>query len=171
MPAAAETNTVSYTQTNWWKYCDSSLQDLMQESMELLALAKIREASGETPYKDYSFVVFPAAKAYEGYLKKLFLDMDLISVNQYFGEHFRIGRALSPTLPKRYRAGWVYGKLTDYCNGEKLPMKMWDVWKRARNRVFHYFPDKHEVISLAQAENLVAEITRIMEEALEGCDF
>lgn len=158
-----------FTQTGWWKYCDDPLRDLMTESHQLLTLAKIRDASGEPPYKDYSFVIFPAAKAYEGFLKKLFLDMGLISQNQYFGEHFRIGRALSPTLPKRYRAGWVYGKLTEYCRGEKLPMRMWDVWKRARNRVFHYFPDKQEAVSLKSAEELVTEITQIMEESLSGC--
>lgn len=153
----------------WWNYLDDQLKDLMMESDELIRVAKESVQSGEMAYKDYSFVVFPAAKAYEGFLKKLFLDMKLITRGQYFGVNFRIGRALSPTLPKRYRSGWVYGKLSAYCKGESLPMRMWDVWKNARNKVFHYFPDTHEMISLEKAEALVGDIKRVIAESLEGC--
>lgn len=116
------------TDTNWWRYCDEPLQELLKESFDLIEQESMR--GEEREYKDYSFIVFPAAKAYEGFLKKLFLDMGLISQNQYYGEHFRIGRALSPMLPKRYRAGWVYGKLMDYCRGQELPMRMWEVWEK-----------------------------------------
>jgi len=157
---------MDYKNTNWWKYLDESMRDLVEESFVLLE----REERLQEKLHDYSFVVFPMAKAYEGFLKKLLLDMKLIDSRQYFGEHFRIGRALNPSLPKRYRAGWVYGKLVESCGGrDELPLAMWEVWKRARNRIFHFFPDHHEFINLGEARGLVEEISDVMSKALVGC--
>ncbi|KKU56648.1 hypothetical protein A3H89_00330 [Candidatus Amesbacteria bacterium RIFCSPLOWO2_02_FULL_48_11] len=155
----------SFENTNWWKYADPLIRDLMRGAYVLLE----REKAIVDGLHDYSFIVFPAAKAYEGFLKKLFLDLGLISRQQYYGEYFRIGKALSPSLPKRYRSGWVFGKLAGVCGGEELPLKMWQVWKRARNRIFHFFPDHREFITLAEAEELLAEITGVMDDSLAGC--
>ncbi len=156
-----------YKNTNWWKYLDEPMRDLMAQSFELLERESGR--AGEFRFHDYGFVVFPAAKAYEGFLKKVFLEMGLINELQYRGEHFRIGRALSPTLPKRYRAGWVYGKLVNSCGGDVLPLKMWKVWKDARNRVFHFFPDHSEFTNLTEAGWLLKNISDVMGDVLEGC--
>lgn len=158
-----------YQQMNWWNYAEQEMRELIKQSNDLLEQeTKRREELSREVYRDYSFVVFPAAKAYEGFLKKLFLDLKLISRQQYFGEHFRIGRALSPTLPKRYRSGWVYGRLVQNSDGEELPMKMWDVWKKGRNRIFHYFPNFFEAIDLNHARQIVLDIEDMMEECLLG---
>lgn len=143
------------------------MQELMTQSFTLLEWESERE--GEYRFKDYSYIVFPAAKAYEGFLKKLFLDMGLISRQQYNSDHFRIGRALSPSLPKRYRSGWVFGRLAGYCGGEALPEQMWEVWKKGRNRTFHFFPHLSGNISLVEAKLIVEEIALMMEKALLGC--
>jgi len=145
---------------------DESMRDLVEESFVLLE----REEKLQEKLHDYSFAVFPMAKAYEGFLKKLLLDMKLIDSRQYFGEHFRIGRALNPSLPKRYRAGWVYGKLVQSCGSEELPLFLWEVWKRARNRIFHFFPDHHEFINLNEAREMIERLAEGMERALEGCE-
>lgn len=159
--------TTDFKQSNWWKYLQEPMRDLVAQSYELLEQEGRRV--GKYEYHDYSFIVFPMAKAYEGFLKKIFLDLKFISVNQYAGEHFRIGRALNPNLPKRYRSAWVYGKLLTFCGNEELPLHMWQVWKRGRNRIFHFFPDHHEFISYEEAEGLILEISQIMEEVLSGC--
>jgi hypothetical protein len=156
-------------QTNWWKYSDDSIRDLMRQSFDLLEREEVRRINGELSYHDYSFVVFPAGKAYEGFLKKVFLDMKLITSKQYNGDHFRIGSALSPNLPKRYRTGWVFGKLINACKGEGLPMAMWEVWKSARNRIFHYFPQHQECITLEEAKSLVSAIVVMMDRTMIGC--
>lgn len=153
---------------NWWGYVEQEMRELLKQSHELIKQSYELQARG-VKYNDYSFVVFPAAKAYEGFLKKLFLDLKLITRQQYFGEHFRIGRALSPTLPKRYRAGWVFGRLASCCQGEDLPMKMWEIWKKGRNRVFHYFPNYFEAVNLEKAVEIVKEIEDMMDESLLGC--
>ncbi|KKT81276.1 MAG: hypothetical protein UW78_C0013G0013, partial [Candidatus Azambacteria bacterium GW2011_GWA1_44_9] len=52
----------------------------------------------------------------------------------------------------------------------EVPQMMWEVWKKARNRIFHFFPDHHEFISLDQARELISEIQKAMENALIQCD-
>ncbi len=159
-----------FENSNWWKYLDPSMQELMSQSMQMVEREEARATMGEA-YQDYAFVVFPAAKAYEGFLKKLFLDMGLIVRQQYNSDHFRIGRALSPNLPKRYRSGWVYGRLAGLCGGNQLPDEMWEVWKKGRNRTFHFFPHRLGNISLAEAKLIVGEIAVTMEKALAGCQL
>ncbi len=146
---------------------DEPMRDLAQQSYALLERESGR--AGEQEFHDYSFVVFPMAKAYEGFLKKIFFDLKLISRMQYKGDRFRVGKSLNPHLPKRYAWDWVYGKLVAYCGGEGLPLRMWETWKSARNRIFHYFPDHHEFITLDQARLLISGIVRVMEDVLTGC--
>lgn len=148
-------------------YLDESMRDLVEESYQLLEMSNVQ--SSMSNLHDYSFTVFPMAKAYEGFLKKVLLDMGLISKNQYYGEHFRIGRALNPNLPKRYRSGWVYERLVAACGSSSLPDEMWRAWKRARNKIFHFFPNHQEFISLGEAGELMGEIARAMEKVVAGC--
>lgn len=158
----------AYENSNWWRYLTEPMRDLAGQSFALLE----REGgkAGEYKYHDYSFVVFPMAKAYEGFLKKLFYDLGLINNRQFSGDRFRIGKALNPNLPKRYQWDWVYDKLALACHGEETPLLMWEVWKKARNRIFHFFPDHHELISLDQARELIWEIQKAMENSLIQCD-
>jgi hypothetical protein len=143
------------------------MRDLMDESLRLL---KREQHSPDTTH-DYSFVVFSAAKAYEGFLKKMLFDLKLINKQQYMGDRFRIGKSLNPHLPKRYQWDWVFSKLAVMCGGEALPMQLWQTWKMARNRIFHYFPDHHEFISLTQAADLLDLLESTMESAIKGCNL
>lgn len=157
-----------FRDTSWWRFLDETMRELMSQSYKMIEREEARATMGEA-YTDYAFVVFPAAKAYEGFLKKLFLDLGVINKLQFNSDHFRIGRSLSPTLPKRYRAGWVYGKLANFCGGEDLPMEMWEVWKKGRNRTFHFFPHRLGSTSLAEAKLIVGAIAGVMEKSLTGC--
>lgn len=149
---------------------EGGMQDLARQTMELLSREELKVAGGEKEQHDYAFVVFPMAKAYEGFLKKVFLDMKMINKRQYYGEYFRIGRALNPSLPKRMRSGWVYGRLVNWCQGNaELPNALWDAWRTARNKIFHFFPDYHEFISLEEAKKLVDQLTGAMDLAITGC--
>lgn len=160
---------LDYQNTNWWKYLTEPMRDLAQQSYELLENLQ-NSKTQNLQYHDYSFVVFPMAKAYEGFLKKLFFDLGLINKQQYGGDRFRVGKALNPNLPKRYQWDWVYDKLSLACGGDEVPLQMWEVWKKARNRIFHFFPDHHKFITLQQARELIREIGEIMEKALIQCD-
>lgn len=158
---------MDFKQTNWWQYIEEPMRDLVSQSYALSAHE--HERGIESTYHDYGFIVFPMAKAYEGFLKKFLYDLQLISAKQYFGDNFRIGKALNPHLPKRYQWDWVYGKLAEYCQSETLPQMLWETWRKGRNQIFHYFPDHHEFVDLAQAEAIVDDIAQAMTQALEGC--
>ena len=77
---------------------EEPMRDLVGESYLLLE----REERLNENLHDYSFVVFPMAKAYEGFLKKLFFDLGLINKRQYQGDRFRVGKSLNPNLPTRH---------------------------------------------------------------------
>ncbi len=110
-----------FEQTSWWKYLTEPMRDLARQSYALLERERGRVE--EYKYHDYSFVVFPMAKAYEGFLKKLFFDLGLINKQQYGGDRFRVGKTLNPNLPKRYQWDWVYEKLVAKWGGTKCLCK------------------------------------------------
>lgn len=130
------------------------------------------EEQARHTYFDFGYIVFPLAKAYEGFLKQVFYDLGLINRQQFAGEHFRIGKALNPNLPVRYRSGWVYQEMVETCKGEELPLHLWEAWKHARNQVFHYFPGKlADAVTLPRARDLVMELSTAMERAMVGCEL
>lgn len=149
----------------WWGYLEHDLQELLSESELLIHLIE----RWEDKFHDYSFVVFPAAKAYEGFLKKMFFDLGFISDEDYNGTRFRIGKALNPSLERKYRSESVYDKLLEYCNGRKLPDDLWETWKKGRNRIFHWFPNEARAITFAEAKARVNLIVRTIDEAFVGC--
>ena len=125
----------------------------------------------EEKFHDYAFVVFPAAKAYEGFLKKLFYDLGLISEEQFKGKRFRVGKALNPELPVRLRKSYgVYYKLIEYCAGDiNLADNLWDTWRQARNVLFHWFPSEKNVISFEEAKQKFEMILNALDRATKEC--
>lgn len=129
-----------------------------------------RSSEWSKKFHDYSFIVFPAAKAYEGFLKKMFYDMGFISKQDYFGKHFRIGKALNPDLEEKYKAdGWVYERLGDFCGGDALPEKLWHTWKESRNLLFHWFPDEKNAVGHIEAVARLLNITNAIDAVFTVC--
>ena len=124
----------------------SPFQDMLVN--DLINLIKITKNSY---LNDYSFIIAPLSKAYEGFLKDFFLKINLIDQTQYQSDRFRVGKVLNPTL--RYKKFSVFQKLADISpDGEELAQLLWDGWKYGRNRVFHYFPGKTKNITKSEAE-------------------
>ncbi|KKU04247.1 MAG: hypothetical protein UX88_C0002G0010 [Candidatus Woesebacteria bacterium GW2011_GWC2_47_16] len=150
----------------WWGYVEEDIRELL-----LTAQLLINKVGGwEEKFHDYAFVVFPAAKAYEGFLKKLFLDLGWITENDYFGKRFRIGKALNPSLePELRQREGVYDKIVEFCRGRELADELWEVWKQARNSTFHWFPKEKNAISYDEAKEKVAMVIEAMDAAFEKC--
>lgn len=156
----------------WWNYIEGDLQELLKESILLLRILVSMGADlpgGRREFHDYSFVVFPAAKAYEGFLKKLFLDLGFINREDYSGKRFRIGKALNPSLEKEVRRTGVYDKIVHYCHGKELADKLWDTWKNSRNLIFHWFPNEKNAISLVEAEQRIEMIIEAIDLSFREC--
>ncbi|MCA9371725.1 hypothetical protein KC726_02400 [Candidatus Woesebacteria bacterium] len=144
-----------------WQYLSVSQQDLIKEGSFLL---EIIQRNKEYRFKDYSFLVFPFAKAYEGFLKQLFLDMRFITHLQYISDHFRLGKYLSPHLVGKLKEKSIYQHIEEKANKE-LADELWDTWKEGRNRVFHYFPHNLRRLALEQAEEMIDRILFAMEKS------
>lgn len=103
---------------------------------------------------DYSFLVSPIAKAYEGYLKDFFLKLHIINQYDYQSDRFRVGKTLNPSL--RYKRFSIFQKLADLDEkGEALAETLWDAWKFGRNEIFHYFPGKSRNLTRQEAEDRI----------------
>lgn len=147
-----------------WLYLSSGQQGLLEEGYFLLEDLRNHPDARLT---DYSFLVFPFAKAYEGFLKQFFLDSGFITQRDYQSDHFRIGKVLSPNLERRLKDRSVFHQLKLRAANGIFAQKLWDVWKKGRNSVFHYFPHNFRALTLNEAEEIIQEIVGTMEEAVE----
>jgi hypothetical protein len=108
----------------------------------------------EDNISDYSFIVSPAAKAYEGFLKDFFLKTHIIDQYSYESDRFRVGKTLNPSL--RYKRYSIYQKLANiHQEGEELAEILWSAWKRGRNEIFHFFPGTSHNVDRADAEERI----------------
>ncbi|MFA6250573.1 MAG: hypothetical protein WC686_03670 [Candidatus Shapirobacteria bacterium] len=106
---------------------------------------------------DYSFLVSPIAKAYEGFLKDFFLKLGIIDQYNYHSDRFRVGKTLNPSL--RYKRFSIFQKLADLDEeGEALAETLWDAWKYGRNEIFHYFPHNLKNITSGEAYERIVQI-------------
>ena len=156
----------SLSKKPWWDYIEEDLRELLKEAQLL-----INKVEGwEEKFHDYAFVVFPAAKAYEGFLKKLFLDLGFITEEDYFGKRFRVGKVLNPNLERELREKEsVYDKIVHFCQGPVLADKLWETWRESRNRSFHWFPKEKNALNFEEAKERVSMIVDAMDAAFKEC--
>ncbi|HSX39312.1 MAG TPA: hypothetical protein VLI92_01855 [Candidatus Saccharimonadales bacterium] len=141
-----------------WAYLADDIKGLLADGENLVNEAE--HFSGKI--SDYSYLVFPFSKGYEGFLKKLFLDLHMIRDDEYYGDDIRIGRVLNPHYT--HEPSSVYKKILLHKNGgEALGEKLWNVWKRGRNSVFHYFPHNFKKLTYAEALEIITEELSVME--------
>lgn len=153
------------TTSELWAYMSEPQKDLIREGKFLMSA--VSDKAPYTSFTDYSFVVFPFAKAYEGFLKKIFLDVGFISDSDYISPHFRLGKVLSPNLARKLGDYSVYQKIVAL-KGEKIAQLVWDTWKRGRNEIFHYFPHNIRSLTFAEAQDIISQLSGAMEDIFEA---
>ena len=152
-----------FGEENWYQYLTDWQIQLADVTGDLLQLHQEDQES----LADYSFIVFPMSKAYEGFLKKLFFDMKLISQETYEGHRFRIGRALNPDVSENQRDQyWIYDDLERVCSPE-VAKQLWEAWLHCRNKVFHFFPKDKGLLNYQQATEKIEELNSAMKAAVE----
>ena len=143
----------------FWNYLSQTQKDLILEGGYLMNDI-IKHATYQ--FKDYSFLVFPYAKAYEGYLKTLFKDAGFISHLDYISDHLRLGKLLSPFMAARLGERSLFNQIRDSASKELADL-IWNSWKIGRNQVFHYFPHNLKMISFIEAQDIVNQIIQTMQ--------
>lgn len=149
--------------SQFWLYLSQNQKDLILEGQYLMNDIVKDQAF---QFKDYSFLVFPFAKAMEGFLKQLFLDIGFISRLDYISDHLRLGKLMSPNLVMKLGTRSLYKKIIDAA-GVELADEIWHAWKMGRNQIFHYFPHNLKSVSFEQAEREIGEILLAMEHAFD----
>lgn len=133
----------------------------MRESLALVEWLAVPSHRPEV--KDYAFVVFSLAKAYEGFLRDFFFHHHLISAEDYQGKHFRIGRSFNPDLPPRMRNDvWIYDDV-ERLRSPEIARQLWQAWIDGRNHLFHYYPHTKYVLSYEQAVERILQMIEAME--------
>jgi len=145
-----------------WQYLSPEQRALASDGDFLLKDSALHADPEPT---DYSYLVFPYAKLYEGFLKDLFRDLGIIDERAYRSDHFRIGKVLSPNLVRRLGGRSAYAAIENRY-GKDLATRLWHAWKEGRNLVFHYFPHNYRALTRDRAAELTTSIQETMEEAV-----
>lgn len=158
---------ISQLNPPFWNYLSEHQKDLIREGDFLM-----REVIPKThhQFKDYSFLIFPYAKAYEGYLKQLFLDIGFISHLDYISDHFRLGKFLSSHLVGNLGDASLY-KQIHMSSTRNLAEDIWQTWKLGRNQIFHYYPHNTRLVTYEDAIDISNTILQVMEKAYEDLKF
>lgn len=142
----------------YWDYLSPHQRDLIREGSYIYQEIFI---DGRYGFQDYSFIVFPFAKAFEGFIKQFLLDVRLINTAQYNSDHIRVGKLLSPEKHHYVRDDSVYPKLIQIV-GKDVADMIWMTWKYCRNQVFHYYPHNSKSLDLNEARERVHLILNTM---------
>lgn len=150
------------TGSQLWQYLGPEMRELAADGQLLI---EDRNLHPDVELSDYSYLVFPFAKLYEGFLKYLFRDLSIIEERDFRSDHFRIGKVLSPNLAQRLgrKSAW---RQIEKRFGADLADRLWHTWKQARNQVFHYFPHNYRALTQEQAEGIIIALIETMGEAV-----
>lgn len=145
--------------SSFWHYLSRTQKDLILQG-DYLMNNIIKNQNYE--FKDYSFLIFPYAKAYEGFLKQLFLDIRFINHLDYISTHLRLGKLMSPNLIQKLGDRSIYQKITD-ATSQSVADTIWQTWTSGRNQIFHYFPHNLRAVNFEEAEEIITQIIQTME--------
>ncbi len=143
------------------KYTDREQDYLLDDTVILFHKLKVTDE-----IIDYSFLVAPCVKSYEGFLKDFFLHVGLINEIEHEGDRFRVGKTLNPSL--RYKRFSIFQRLSDLDDkGEELAEKLWDAWKKSRNETLHFFVGNNKKLTLTEAVERIHQVLSVIIEAGE----
>ena len=129
----------NYQNQSWFLALTDEEKTLAQTTMNLLK--EFDPQRSTVKLDDYSFIIFPLSKAYEGFLKSFLLKEELIDYETYISKRWRIGRALNPDISQSQQDElWFYDDLVQRKGGE-VARQAWNTWLVGRNHIFHFFPE------------------------------
>lgn len=139
---------------DWFQPLAKPVKDLLQQGL-VMWLRERKQQPMDEYIVDFSYLLFPLAKAYEGQLKIFLLKLGLIDKKLFEHKHFRIGRALNPDIRKSQQdEHWAFDEVAAFC-GQEEARSLWETWLSARNRVFHYFPGERKELPFEEIEELM----------------
>lgn len=155
-------NTFDFETKPWFAILNNHGKRLIVLSEELYK----REERLQSSYESYSFVVFPMAKAYEGFIKTYLHSVGILPRPGYSEYKFRIGRALNPDISEhRKNEWWLFDDLERAC-GLATARALWEAWIQCRNKIFHFYFDDEIPMPLPVAKKKILQISQAMDLAM-----
>jgi len=161
-----EIDVTKYVPVDVYSYLNPNDKIEIRDGILLLELVKNKKL----PLKNFACLVRNFAIAYEGFLIKLFSELNLIDPSTFlYGKPLNIGTILKPQkdglskLEREYKSCFTVKPA--------LPKKMWSYWQECRNDYLHSdfvkFPRLERV---EDAESKIREIVNIMKDCLQIFD-
>jgi len=111
---------------------------------------------------DFSVVVFPSAKAFEGYIKKIFLNIKLITKKEIEKDPYQ-------SIGKIINGEKIKNKIIDKKRDRSFLKLLSAQWDLCRNVILHYDIDQPEIInSKEEAFRKVENIYEVMKKAYKA---
>jgi hypothetical protein len=143
-------------------------RDDILDSFRLLDHFSTPDKNGMQDPQDFAFIVFPTARAFEGFLKYFFMHIGVLGDEHYRSKHFRVGRSFNPDIKMHLRDEvWIYDDVAR-ATSDEIARELWQMWLSGRNHLFHYFPDDRYQVSYAQAKDLVEGLIKAMDDAVRS---
>ncbi|MFA9288461.1 MAG: hypothetical protein ACEQSA_01100 [Weeksellaceae bacterium] len=153
-----EDNIINWSEKPFSKYLGKDILYLRYDS--LILLDKLE--NDLHVFSDYSFVVSPFAKAYEGFLKKILVDVGAISKDELKSK---------PSLSVNSYFHPVEGSMVKYTSDaareKAIPAVIYTVYQECRNEIMHFdiyqHPSKKAIRNIEEAKFFIKRI----EDAIE----
>lgn len=160
-----------------WDFLSPEIQNLLISSQILVRLITDppKEWLTDRWLLDYSFAVYPAAKAFEGFLK------DLAVYKKFTFKEGGLFKTLTDNYLNRKDPDFAIGRIFDLNENQKIEASLLDrkrfkhypksiqgVWGNVRNKLMHFDRGKPEQIDVGQAISLVSNIHEAIKMAYEG---
>jgi len=149
---------INWNSPEFEKFVGKELVDLYTDTQKLI---KAMRNKGNR-YSDYSFTVFPLAKAYEGVLKKILVKMGFITKAQLEQDpNISINSYFNPVGNSK-----ITKALRDKARDKMIPHVIYSTYAECRNQILHHDPYRdNRLKTIEEADFFVRRISDAINKA------
>lgn len=145
------------------KFVGSDLLELYRDSCVLLEQNK-KEGQIFPALSDYSIIILPIAKVYEGILKKILVEAEIIGEEEIrINPGINVGHYFNPVGNNK-----IFNHIKDHARDRVVPHIIYATYQECRNQILHYDPHKdNRIKNIEDVEFYVKRIMHAIDKAYE----
>lgn len=124
-----ELNNFSWKGGNFDKFLGKEILQLRLDTQKLIELNDLEDNN----FYDYSFIIQPYAKAFEGFLKKVLVELKIVGL-----EEFKVDPSIPINKFFNPKDGIVKDNLPDKKRDKAIPSVIFSVYQECRNDILHF---------------------------------
>ena len=145
---------------NTYLFIDKYHRKLLQDSILMNTIFAAQDVYSRA-LNDFSIIVFPSAKAMEGYIKKLLLFLKLITEEDLKSNPYKsIGRILD--------GDDIKNRLLDKKRDKSIPKLLSAQWDLCRNQIMHFDTGRPDFIKKEDASTKIENIYEVMKKSFRA---